>query len=468
MIPYLKRSKSFWVLLLGFALYCVWSVSVSITFSAAANVFGELSSLFWILSNTVTLASLALCRIGYRRVDSLIGTAIARMVIGCLAPMGIVMLLIGLGVDSVGLCLGGVAVASAANIFQVMLWAHGFRSAASDGERKFVAFAAVAVATFAYQGVAALDETSRLCLTAVFAIASTASYFVLRRFAPMAKAVRKREQRPEKSGLVFLAFVLVASIPMNYLTTVAGNAEGGVAYGGDAVFRIVPIVLTLFMGLEALAYRKRATLVPLFVVVFFTGAMLVLLLSDESSGVLFGVSSYVGFYLLLPMMYYEMAVRSSGVESPVKAFSSGLLANSIGVLLGTLLAAAGELFDSSTPALVAMLVTYGTIILAAVFLPNSAYRLFTARIPSEVERMGNPYSEAVDEGCKEVASLYRLTDREEDIAGFLVRGRSLATIGKILGLSTNTVKTHVSHIYQKCGTHNREEFIILFESFLSE
>lgn len=51
-------------------------------------------------------------------------------------------------------------------------------------------------------------------------------------------------------------------------------------------------------------------------------------------------------------------------------------------------------------------------------------------------------------------------------AGVQLLGRlSAAAIGKQLFISHETVKTPKYHIYQKCGVHNFEEMLALFERY---
>lgn len=64
--------------------------------------------------------------------------------------------------------------------------------------------------------------------------------------------------------------------------------------------------------------------------------------------------------------------------------------------------------------------------------------------------------------------MFSLSPREQEITALLVRGRSIQSIAEDVMLSQNTVKTHVSHIYQKCETHSREELIRLIENVGSE
>lgn len=57
-----------------------------------------------------------------------------------------------------------------------------------------------------------------------------------------------------------------------------------------------------------------------------------------------------------------------------------------------------------------------------------------------------------------------LTPREAEVFSWLVRGYSLPTIGRELGIAYGTVDSHVRHIYQKMGVHSREELLRSVES----
>ena len=58
---------------------------------------------------------------------------------------------------------------------------------------------------------------------------------------------------------------------------------------------------------------------------------------------------------------------------------------------------------------------------------------------------------------------WNLTEREVEILGLWVTSHGLRSIGETLGLSESTVKTHVRHIYEKCGVHSRAELIALLD-----
>ena len=61
--------------------------------------------------------------------------------------------------------------------------------------------------------------------------------------------------------------------------------------------------------------------------------------------------------------------------------------------------------------------------------------------------------------CERTAQRYNLTSRETEVLGYLARGRNRKIIERELFISSNTVKTHVSHIYSKIGCHDQQELI---------
>ncbi len=61
--------------------------------------------------------------------------------------------------------------------------------------------------------------------------------------------------------------------------------------------------------------------------------------------------------------------------------------------------------------------------------------------------------------CRQIAEEYRLSPRETDVLLYVGRGYGAAYIAPLLGISENTVRTHVRHIYEKLGVSSREELI---------
>jgi DNA-binding NarL/FixJ family response regulator len=52
-----------------------------------------------------------------------------------------------------------------------------------------------------------------------------------------------------------------------------------------------------------------------------------------------------------------------------------------------------------------------------------------------------------------------LSEREKEILGWLVKGKSYNAIGETCFVSIDTVKTHVKHIYEKLHVHSKSEAV---------
>lgn len=75
----------------------------------------------------------------------------------------------------------------------------------------------------------------------------------------------------------------------------------------------------------------------------------------------------------------------------------------------------------------------------------------------------NPHTPA-----SEIASLYRLSEREVEVMGYLSKGRGVSFTAEQLGLSQNTVKAYAKSLYKKLDVHSREELIDLVDEFERE
>jgi len=73
------------------------------------------------------------------------------------------------------------------------------------------------------------------------------------------------------------------------------------------------------------------------------------------------------------------------------------------------------------------------------------------RLLVEVDYPGAPSSGRV--------FLERLTQREREVLGLLVEAKENLQIADILGISEQTVKNHVHHLYEKLGVSNRLQLI---------
>lgn len=83
--------------------------------------------------------------------------------------------------------------------------------------------------------------------------------------------------------------------------------------------------------------------------------------------------------------------------------------------------------------------------------------------PSRTEpaSTGEALAEAMGRTCTAMVETYCLSPREAQILPMVVEGRSRSYICEQLALSDSTVKTHISHIYEKCSVVGRQGLVDL-------
>ena len=59
---------------------------------------------------------------------------------------------------------------------------------------------------------------------------------------------------------------------------------------------------------------------------------------------------------------------------------------------------------------------------------------------------------------------YNLTDKENQVLGFLSEGKTYASIAEDLKVSVNTIKFHVRNIYEKLHVSTKDELINLLKN----
>lgn len=87
--------------------------------------------------------------------------------------------------------------------------------------------------------------------------------------------------------------------------------------------------------------------------------------------------------------------------------------------------------------------------------------IFEKPLPSEKKKLFEDTKQHTDEIARTVSSEYGLTEREQEILGHLITGRSRPRIAEILCVTENTVNSHIQHIYRKIGVHSFQELLDL-------
>ena len=155
-------------------------------------------------------------------------------------------------------------------------------------------------------------------------------------------------------------------------------------------------------------------------------------------------------------------------NSPVRILAFGQLALRVGGLCGVVAGnaiasavAAGTHMDV-LPYLVSLEVLLLTLSGMYFIREQSVNRLLWEVVPVEGDQAA---PDAVTCKAALLADAFGLTQREQEVLALLLKGRSIPYIKETLYISANTAKTHVRHIYQKTGVHERQELITLANEF---
>lgn len=337
------------------------------------------------------------------------------------------------------------------------------------------------------------------------------SHKLLARYSSVWKA---KERLPmEKSPALFFVCIVAFSIPYNYLRssqpvqTVLANATEW-----SSVLAIVIVIMISASLAEQIAERRGVLLVPSIVLFLLSTAMAVNFLNDPAP-LMVPSFLYAGYYLFLAMMYLALGPLVATTDvNPIRLFSSAMLANVGGLLLGFLLggivAWQGELVAS----LAAMLATYVIFFAGFTLLYSRSYSIFRINSydeekysfeylapvpmdfapaqstrqeapsngtnptnPADSKNSGNanetiasdvavPLLDAIQTQCNVARESYGLSAREYEVLTLLTRGRTIASIAEALCVSENTAKAHTKAIYRKLEVHTREELLMRVQS----
>ena len=302
-------------------------------------------------------------------------------------------------------------------------------------------------------GVASL---ATLC-TALMPASSRLESLAAEAVAPAANAItRPATYLPLRHPLFVL--LLVFEIVYGYATTTVVPA------GTPSVLPLAALLLGLAC---AGAFWPQAVRNPdwLFVgsVLAVLGGVLALPTGITAAGRLGGAGLQTGsglFQMLAFFLLIDLGRRNEANSLVIVAWGSAAM--SLGVVLGANAAkllgplATGEAAYGVQTAVVAFALTAAALILQRVF----SIRGTLEGIEDASVVVVPPSSDAAIEGrCQEIGIQAGLTAREQEVFALLARGRNSPFIQEAPGISYNTARTHVRHIYEKCGFHTQQELI---------
>lgn len=84
-------------------------------------------------------------------------------------------------------------------------------------------------------------------------------------------------------------------------------------------------------------------------------------------------------------------------------------------------------------------------------------------LASEPQGSSRALEELIAESVTHLAEDHGLTPREREVFGLMAQGRSSTFISEELFVSTNTVRKHIAHVYEKLGVHSKQELLTLVQ-----
>ena len=168
---------------------------------------------------------------------------------------------------------------------------------------------------------------------------------------------------------------------------------------------------------------------------------------------------YCGFDILVWMMIAYHGYVSP--NRPAKTICVAMVCEQAAILLGVLLGMLLETLELADDTKSQVLMTVVLVALAAlVTYTEYGSRMWGLLADTSLSR---ELPRSQDDKLAFLRDKYGLTQRELDVAALFLQGRSMSYIAEKSFVSENTVKTHVQHVYRKCGVHSKQELIDLVE-----
>lgn len=175
------------------------------------------------------------------------------------------------------------------------------------------------------------------------------------------------------------------------------------------------------------------------------------------------LSAGSGFFQVLAF-FFLIALGRKNRSSSIVVLAWGSAVMSVGVMVGAALGrAAGQRYvDETGVALVTAVIVFAFVAAVLVLLRGFSVERTLAELEDASRAIVAPEPEgdaSFDDRCRTIGEEHGLTQREQEIFVLLARGRNSPYIQEELTISYNTVRTHVRHIYEKCGFHTQQELI---------
>lgn len=263
---------------------------------------------------------------------------------------------------------------------------------------------------------------------------------------------------PSATTFSALALIMICFGYMQHFFSYGGFDGQSEIYGVaiQSIRGVSAIALFAFLSLSRV---KPSVVYRLGLLVMVAGFMLMSIAFDSqlflAAGLLI-IAGYTTFDVLMWVVFSQSAHDSTYPLKVLVAYRVEVgICLSLGAFVGDLAMTAGLIHELT------ILVGYMCVIAITLLLSSpEIWVLFRFSIKQEYLLPEEIRQERVDP----LFDSWGLTSREKEVALILAQGRSQTWIADSLHVSINTVNSHVRHIYQKAGIHNRQELIDLVVS----
>lgn len=459
------------------AVACYWGWTHLTCFTPFGSFYGQNVRMAWFALSACGLAMSAVAVAAHRQCDRGVTRFGVLLVAALMGAVGSVMLT-GPFSNSIALC--GIAVMFAFGPLCFFPFVGTVsRRLVSERALSRCFFAAMALSFLVYVVGYAVPSEIAAVLCVILPVASAAACR-----AALSSGFRLESepstvaQSSGNASALLVVYIIVFSIVLGYLTALLSQSfQKNAVYPFDIGMLVqVAVIVGLAVILEFLASVKGCTVMPLVVAILLTLSLVVCAAAYPvfPSAVLPVVAaSYFLFVPIFSLKCAQIARRSR--QSASKPVALGILCNMLGLLVGEVAGMGLGALDSTVFSLVLAVAVCIVFILsffvAAPKTPRSflSFMSLDSQNGADIEASSptgeglQTIADSMAAQAERAANAYGLTKREAEMLGYLLRGRELQTIAEMESLSRNTVKTHISHIYQKMGVHTREELVMAVE-----
>lgn len=276
----------------------------------------------------------------------------------------------------------------------------------------------------------------------------------------------------QKGALVrLLLCCFVFAIPTGlFQNRYTNTSAGSTVEVWGTIFSCVLVLVGVFSFLDYLFSKKHdSSIFSKLIIPFIAGGLLVFPFFASGIELGAGVLILTGYHMFLIYIYTDFSTISVDTDMlPIRIFTFGTCVIDLGLVVGSLLVESVNMLSAEWFVGMVLGVVYLLILVGLLLFPKIAERIVNRnsdiKAVQSLQRTDIPDAfSRFKERCRVITERYGLSSREEEVLSYLLRGRNLQSIASETFLSYNTVKTHVSHIYQKLNIHTRKELIDVFE-----